>query len=248
MNIFLKTLSYPFTVIYYLCFGLTILIFHPIQWFCFNVFGLEAQEKSVSILNWFLLRCQNVLGTTFHVDNKANVPADQPVVIVSNHQSMWDVPPIIWYLRRHNPKFISKKELGKGIPSISYNLRHGGSVLIDRKDHEQAIEAILELTEFLKRKKRGGVIFPEGTRSRDGIPKAFKPTGLVTLFENIREGYVIPITINNSWKLQRWGMFPIQLGVKYKMQIHPELKISDYRVDELIEKVEKIIKSSIELP
>lgn len=248
MNTFFKILSYPVTVVFYLFFGLTLVIFQPIQWFCFNVFGLETQEKSVSILNWFLLRCLNILGTTFHIDNQANVPADRAVVIVSNHQSMWDISPIIWYLRKHNPKFISKKELGKGIPSISYNLRHGGSVLIDRKDHEQAIQAILGFTEFLKRKKRGGVIFPEGTRSRDGIPRPFKPSGLVTLFENIPDGYVIPITINNSWKSQRWGMFPLQLGVRFKMQIHPELKISDYGVDELIEKVEKTIKSSIELP
>jgi 1-acyl-sn-glycerol-3-phosphate acyltransferase len=37
---------------------------------------------------------------------------------------------------------VSKKELGQGIPSISFNLRHGGSALIDRKDPKQAIPAI----------------------------------------------------------------------------------------------------------
>ena len=46
---------------------------------------------------------------------------------------MYDISPIMWYLRKHHVKFVAKKELGKGIPSVSYNLRHGGSILIDRK-------------------------------------------------------------------------------------------------------------------
>jgi len=36
------------------------------------------------------------------------------------------------YFWTYKPKFISKIELGKGIPSVSYNLRHGGAALIDR--------------------------------------------------------------------------------------------------------------------
>ena len=66
-------------------------------------------------------------------------------MIVANHQSMNDIPPIIWYLRKHHPKFVSKMELGKGIPSVSYNLVHGGSVLIDRKNSKQAIGQIGKL-------------------------------------------------------------------------------------------------------
>ena len=45
-------------------------------------------------------------------------------------------------MRKWHPKFISKKELGKGIPSVSYNLKYGGSALIDRKDPKQALPEI----------------------------------------------------------------------------------------------------------
>jgi 1-acyl-sn-glycerol-3-phosphate acyltransferase len=48
-------------------------------------------------------------------------------------------------LRDFHCKFVSKKELGKGIPSVSYNLRHGGSALIDRKDPKQAIPEIKKI-------------------------------------------------------------------------------------------------------
>ncbi len=240
-----KIISYPFSVLFYLLFGITIVVFHPIQWVCFNWFGYEAHKKSVDYLNWTLLRCLNVLGTTYKIDIHTSIPNNVPILIVSNHQSMWDISPIVWHLRKYHPKFISKVELGKGIPSISYNLRHGGSILIDRKNPRQAIVEMVKFSKYLQKFNRSGVIFPEGTRSKTGIPKPFKRTGLQTLFKKIPDGYVIPVTFNNSWKLQRWGLFPIQMGVKLEMTAHPAIKIEGYDVEALIDKVEAIITSKI---
>lgn len=221
------------------------LFFHPVQWICFNLFGYQAHKKSVDYFNWAILRCLNVLGTTFKFEIQAPIPKNIPIIIVSNHQSMWDIPPIIWYLRKSHPKFISKIELGKGIPSISYNLQHGGSILIDRKDPEQALAEMTKFAKYLVKYNRSGVIFPEGTRSRDGNPKTFHRKGLTTLFKNAPEAYVLPITVNNSWKLQHYGMFPMPLGVRLKHIVHPVLKVSDYSSEELIDIVEKIIKSKV---
>ncbi|MBT0607257.1 lysophospholipid acyltransferase family protein [Aequorivita echinoideorum] len=245
MNVLLKIISYPFSALFYLLFGITIVVFHPIQSICFRAFGYEAHKKSVDYLNWVLLRCLNVLGTTFHVKINTNIPNDLPLVIVSNHQSMWDIPPITWYLRKYHPKFISKVELGKGIPSISYNLKHGGSVLIDRKNPRQAIVELVKFSKYLQKFKRSGVIFPEGTRSKTGVPKPFRRSGLQTLFKKIPDGYVVPVTINNSWKLQRWGMFPVQMGVRLEMIAHPAIKISEFEIEALIDKVEETITSKI---
>lgn len=240
-----KIISYPFSVLFYLLFGITIVVFHPIQWVCFNWFGYAAHKKSVDYLNWTLLRCLNVLGTTYKIDIHTSIPNNVPILIVSNHQSMWDISPIVWYLRKYHPKFISKVELGNGIPSISYNLRHGGSILIDRKNPRQAIVEMVKFSKYLQKFNRSGVIFPEGTRSKTGIPKPFKRTGLQTLFKKIPDGYVIPVTFNNSWKLQRWGLFPIQMGVKLEMTAHPAIKIEGYDIEVLIDKVEAIITSKI---
>ena len=140
-----KILAYPLSVIFYLSFGLSLVIFHPVQWVCFNLFGYQAHKKSVDYLNFFLLRSLNLLGTTFTFNNPYQISRDQPCIIVANHQGQYDIPPIVWYMRRLHPKFISKKELGKGIPSISYNLRHGGSALIDRKDKGQSIRTIKKI-------------------------------------------------------------------------------------------------------
>jgi 1-acyl-sn-glycerol-3-phosphate acyltransferase len=241
-----KIIAYPITVLYYICFGLTLVIFHPIQWFCHNVFGYKAHKISVDYLQFFLLRCLNVLGTRFTFNNPHKIEKGVPLILVSNHQSMYDIPPLIWYLRKHHVKFISKKELGKGIPSVSYNLRHGGSVLIDRKNALGSIKAIENFAQRVEKNNWAAAIFPEGTRSRDGNPKAFKTKGLITMFKHMPSALVVPISINNSWKTLRYGKFPMGLGANIKFTVHKPIKLSE-RTDqlELIAEVEKTISESI---
>jgi 1-acyl-sn-glycerol-3-phosphate acyltransferase len=240
-----KLLAYPVTVIYYMFFGLILVVFHPIQWICFNVFGYQAHKKSVDILNWFLLRSLHILGVRYSFTVPVDLPQNVPAIIVANHQSMNDIPPLIWFLRRFHVKFISKKELGRGLPSVSYNLRHGGSVLIDRKNPVQAVNAIKKMAGYIETHNRAVVIFPEGSRSRDGKPKPFKTKGLTTILEHSPNAFVIPITINNSWKLLRYGKFPMGLGAHIQFTVHKPLKVSDYNSEELISYIEKQITEAV---
>ncbi|WP_264543920.1 MULTISPECIES: lysophospholipid acyltransferase family protein [Flavobacterium] len=240
-----KLISYPISVIYYLFFGLCLLIFHPIQWICLNVFGYQAHKKSVDYLNFCLTKCTNLLGTRYQFENVNLIPKNAPVIFVANHQSLYDIVGIIWYLRRSHPKFVSKKELGKGIPSVSYNLRHGGSVLIDRKDPKQALPAIKSLGEYIEKHNRAAVIFPEGTRSKTGVPKRFSENGLKILCKYAPSAYIVPISINNSWKMVRYGSFPMGLGNKLQFIIHEPMAIKGFSFNELMEKTESAVVSGI---
>lgn len=239
-----KVLAYPLSVLYLIFFGCTLLIFHPIQWICFNGFGYEAHRKSVALLNLCLIRCTHILGTRYSFKNPHNIPTDKPAIIVLNHQSMHDIPPVIWFMRKHHPKFVSKMELGKGIPSVSYNLRHGGSVLINRKDSKQSLTQIAKLGTYIEKHNRSAVIFPEGTRSKTGEPKKFYTTGLRILIKKAPSAILIPISINNSWKMLKYGKFPYGLGNHISFEVHPPLTITG-NVEELIEKVERTITNSI---
>lgn len=241
-----KLLAYPLTFIYLILFGLTLLVFHPIQWVCFNRFGYEAHRKSVAWLNLCLMRCTHVLGATYSFRNKHDIPTNRPIIIVPNHQSMHDIPPIIWYMRRHHPKFVSKIELGKGIPSVSYNLRHGGSVLIDRKDSKQALTAIAKLGNYIEHHNRSAVIFPEGTRSRTGQPKKFQTTGLKILMKNAPSALVVPISINNSWKMLKYGKFPNGIGNHLTFEVHKPIEISK-NLEEMVAQIEQTVNSGIDI-
>lgn len=241
-----KLLAYPLSVLYFICFGLAIVIFHPIQWFCLNVFGYQAHKKSVDILQFIVIKCLYATGTQVTFTNPYQISTDYPLIIVANHQSMYDISPLMWYLRKHHVKFISKKELGKGIPSVSYNLRHGGSVLIDRKNPIQAVKAIETFSNYIEINKRAAVIFPEGTRSKTGVPKPFQKKGLMTLIEHIPSALVVPVTINNSWKMQRYGKFPLGIGNHLKFKVHKPLRVSDYKTADLIDLIEKQITDAID--
>ncbi|NNE32863.1 MAG: 1-acyl-sn-glycerol-3-phosphate acyltransferase [Winogradskyella sp.] len=241
-----KLISYPLTALYFVCFGFTLIIFHPIQWFCFNVLGYHAHKTSVDWLQFFLMRCLNVLGTRFTFHNPYDIPTDRPLIIVANHQSMYDISPIMWYMRKHHVKFVAKKELGQGIPSVSYNLRHGGSVLIDRKNPRQSIPKMLKFGEYIENTKRAAVIFPEGTRSKDGTPKPFRKRGLEMLFKKIPSALIVPVTVNNSWKMLRYGKFPMGIGNHIKFSVHKPIELANFTdKHKLMDQVEKTIVASI---
>lgn len=240
-----KIISYPISLIALLIFLLALLFFHPIQWICFNIFGYQAHKKSVDYLNFVLLRIGHLLGTTYKIENRESIPEGVPIIFVANHQSLYDIIAMIWFLRKFHPKFVSKKELGKGVPSVSYNLRHGGSVLIDRKDPKQAVPNIKKLSEYIELHKRSAVIFPEGTRSKDGHPKEFSQTGLKILCKYAPSAYVVPISINNSWKLFKYGFFPLGLGNHLTFTIHKALSVKDLSFDEIIKQTEQAIVQGI---
>lgn len=240
-----KIISYPLSVIYYLAFGLLLVIFHPIQWFCFNVLGYQAHKKSVDALNCGIVNAALLLGTTHKFEGLEKVPSGVPLIIVSNHQSLNDIPPIIWFMRKFHPKFVAKIELGKGIPSVSYNLRHGGSVLIDRKDPRQSMPAMKQMGEYIEKTKRSAVLFPEGTRSKTGVPKKFSENGLKILCKFAPSAYIVPISINNSWKMVKYGFFPLGLGNRLTFTIQEPFAIKNIPFEEVMERTENAVIQGI---
>jgi len=241
-----KALAFPLTVIYYLAFFTTLVVFHAIQWVCHYCFGYTAHKRSVDILNAMLIGCMGLIGTRIRFNNPHKLNKSQPHIIVCNHQSLYEIPPLIWYLRRLHPKFISKIELGRGIPSVSFNLRHGGSLLIDRDKAKDALVAIEDYANKLSSYKHSTIIFPEGTRSGSATPRRFRLGGLITLFENMPEALVLPLSISHSWKLIKWGNFPIMPGVTMRFTVHEPIPVKEQKANELAARVEQIIVGGIE--
>src|SRR5215217_6300629 len=160
-----KLLGYLLSPITILLFFLVLCIFQPIQWLCYNLGGYSAHKRSVDILNLFLTSTIYPLFNTVTYINKQNLPEGRSIIFLANHQSLLDIPPLIWHLRKYHAKFISKIELTKNIPSISYNLKVGGGANIDRKDQRQSITELMKLGQRMKDNQWSTVIFPEGTRS-----------------------------------------------------------------------------------
>jgi len=238
-------LSYLLSPVYLLFFGLLLVVFHPIQIVCRFFGGYELRKKSVDIMNFFIVYGFIILGSRIRFIGFGQLPKNRPLIIVSNHQNTFDIPPIVWGFRKHHPKFVSKKELGKGIPSISYNLRHGGSALIDRKNPRQSITEIMKLGKHIEKENYSASIFPEGTRSKNGKMKRFQSAGITSLLRYPPSALIVPLVIDGNSQLKKKGYFPLSFGVRLSLTVLPIIDPAGRDPKELTEEIELKIKKEL---
>lgn len=220
--------------------------YHVLQW-CAHQWSLSLQRYTLNLMNLsIVLNIRLLAGARYKVYREHPIPKDRPVIIVSNHQSMYDIPMMMWELRDRDLGFIAKKELGKGIPSISYALRELGSALIDRSDPRQAIEAISALGHRKEETKEIAVIFPEGTRARDGKVKSFKLTGFKALLESMPSAVIVPVVVTGNWELLQYNFKPVPAGVSITMQYLPYIEPAGQPAAALLKEIEGRIRESLE--
>ena len=181
--------------------------------------GQRPQEHVANWLQWSLVRAFRLCGTRLLVERSPLVEPHAPYIIVANHQSMFDIPILGSIFPSNFPKYISKRSLGRGIPSVSYNLRKGGHVLIDRSDAPAAVAAIRDLGRRVAAGRCSAMIFPEGTRARHGELGAFKPAGLLALLEEAPAAPVVPVAIDESWRLLQHDFRPVPWGVRVRVAV-----------------------------
>jgi 1-acyl-sn-glycerol-3-phosphate acyltransferase len=242
-----KILSYILTPVYLLVFGMLLLIFHPIQVFTNWIWGYPVRKKVVDVLNFGLLYGVWILGTRITLQGFEKIPKNRPLIIVANHQSTLDIPPVVVGFRKHHPKFISKIELGKGIPSISYNLRHGGSVLIDRKNRSQSVKEILLLGKHIEANNYAACIFPEGTRTKNGALKSFMPAGIASLLRTAPSALIVPFAIDGNYEIMKNGYFPMTLGCHLKLTALEPIEPKGLDTTEMTKNIENLIRKELGL-
>lgn len=122
-------------------------------------------------------------------------------LLVSNHQSLIDIPVLMALMPEGTyARFMAKHSLGVGIPFLSSVLKLGGHCLVRRSG--DPMESMRQVSAFGKRCSHDGtcpVIFPEGTRSRNGELGTFHSAG----FRKVLEAENVPIVvvaIEGGWK------------------------------------------------
>lgn len=242
-----KILGYIFSPLQYLTFIFFLIVFHPVQWISLKLGGYAAHKRSVDILNFFLVSTYYCVGCSVKFKNPFKLPVNRSIIFVANHQSMYDISPLIWHLRKYHAKFISKIELTRQpVPSIPFNLVHGGGANIDRKDPKQSITEILKLAGRMRENKWSAVIFPEGTRTKNGKMKPFAVGGVATLLKKVPDALIVPIAIQGSWELTQYGTYPLKFGqgITYTVlePIEPAGKTHEAVVAEAEERIKRVVE------
>ncbi len=137
------------------------------------VAGLLTREDRIAseIMRWWGRGFIRIGGWKVRVEGLGNLPPGG-AILAANHQSLVDIPLFLTAIPRE-VRFLAKRELGR-IPLFGYAMVAAGNLFIDREDPRDAVHLVREATERMDRGQMV-VIFPEGTRSRDGSIGDFKP-------------------------------------------------------------------------
>lgn len=241
-----RLVDWVFTIPFLFSFGLLLALFDPLQRVA-RLLGPRAHEITVGMLQTGLVWSFRICGTRLDVERSPAVEPWSAYVLIANHQSLFDIPIFGAILFSNFPKYVSKRELARWIPSISYNLRRGGNAVIDRKDRAQALSEIRALGLRLAERNVSAVIYPEGTRSRTGALGAFRPAGTLELLEAAPDVPVVPVTIDDSWKLLRHNLLPVPFGTRVRVCIGAPIPRSPNEDrDELLARVRAEIEGTLE--
>jgi 1-acyl-sn-glycerol-3-phosphate acyltransferase len=206
-----------FSILTVIVFGLALIVFDLMGRVAL-LFGLRPFEWVMAWLQKSLLVIFRISGVRFDIEGLDGFERSGGYLFVSNHQSMYDVPIFGGILIRNFPKYVAKKSLASGIPAISLNLSRGGNALIDRGDRDQAMDAISQMSKVCQERGVSAVIFPEGTRSRDGSLGEYRVGGVAALMSGAPDLLIVPTVIDGSWRVFANNMFPIPYGTRVRVR------------------------------
>jgi 1-acyl-sn-glycerol-3-phosphate acyltransferase len=227
--------------------GVKTILFWPYQVYAWLVlFPLAALISLVcstgAIVSAYLVNphfASRVFGTTWarliawvtpvkvEVEGREHAQADRSYVVISNHQSMYDIFVIYGWLTL-DLKWVMKKELRK-VPGIGMGCEKVGHIFIDRRNHAQASKAINDALERLG-DGIGILFFPEGTRSRDGRLLPFKKGAFHVAIE--QQIPLLPVTVSGTREImppKSMWLFPGQA----KLVVHPAIETTGLSHDDL---------------
>lgn len=186
-----------------------------------------------------------VTPVTVRVEGKEQIKKDRSYVVIANHQSFFDIP-VIYGWSGLDLKFIMKKEL-KRIPLFGQACAAKGHVFVDRSDRQKAIDSLNSSVQDLHHTE-SVIIFPEGTRSRNGEVQRFRKGAFrLALATGIP---ILPISVAGTERVQppdTLRLYPGRTG----MRVHEPIEVDgmdETDLDELIERSrDKIVQGKKEL-
>jgi 1-acyl-sn-glycerol-3-phosphate acyltransferase len=135
------------------------------------------------------------------VENPSGIELPERFLLLTNHQSLMDIPAFIALFPGRPLRFVAKRELGKGIPFVSRVLRGSGHALVERDgDAGQAMRSIRRFARRCEREGSCPVIFPEGTRSRDGEVGTFHTAGVRKILDETPLPLVVAV-LDGGWRI-----------------------------------------------
>lgn len=215
---------------------LTLVLFLPIVAAALLGKRGDAAFRGTQVFAWAILK---LTGIRLIVTGREHIVPGQRYVILSNHASYFDPPALVLALGLQY-RWVIKKELRK-VPLFGLALETSRNLFIDRSKGSDALSSIKRGVAQLP-DGTGILLFPEGTRSRDGQLLPFKKGGFVIA----RDGGlpILPVTIRGSHDRLPKGTAAFSPGL-IDVIIHPPVATAGRTVEELMGEVRGTIESAL---
>ncbi|CAN5613299.1 lysophospholipid acyltransferase family protein [soil metagenome] len=179
-------------------------------------------------------------GVRVRVSGLEHLDPGRSYVFAANHQSIYDIP-VVFASIPFQLRIVAKDSLGR-IPFLGWHLRRTGHLLVDRR-HPGA--DIVRKMKRLVSEAHSLIVFPEGTRSVDGVIARFrKGTFIVAIDAQLP---VVPVTIGGSRHVMRKGRLMVCPG-EVTLTVHPPLETIGTTRDDVrafAERVRSIVEGGI---
>jgi 1-acyl-sn-glycerol-3-phosphate acyltransferase len=169
-----------------------------------------------------------IAGISLKIQGLENLDPGQQYIFVVNHQSNIDIPVLVQTLAQFQLRWIAKKEL-LWVPLFGWAMWATKHITVDRSNRADALKSL----ERAKQRIAAGisvVVFPEGTRSRDGKLLRFKKGGFLLALQTGKN--IVPITINGSGRILPSGDWRLRSGT-IEVIVEKPIVTATYRVGNL---------------
>ncbi len=235
------------SIINYLFIACILILVSPIvffRYFKYQIFKAEKNYLQLYKIVFFVFnRTLKFTKISFEVEGLEKLEnIDDNFLVVSNHQSEFDIPIIFNVFKDFGVSFIAKKELNR-FPVVSTYMKIIDCIFLDRNNVKSGMNMIKNANRLLD----NGVnlcVFPEGTRSSPKNMLPFKAAALKTA-TRVKKN-IVPVTINNSYNVMKdsWKI----RSQHVQIIIHDVIKYADYKemkINDISETVEKMIKDKV---
>lgn len=178
---------------------------------------------------WLILK---TTGVRVHVSGLERLDAAKSYVLASNHQSIYDIP-IVFASLPLQLRIVAKQSLGR-FPFLGWHLQRTGHLLVDRRNPGPDI---VQKMKRLVRESHSLIVFPEGTRSVDGVVGRFKKGTFIVAID--AQLPVVPVTISGSRHVMKKGRLMVCPG-EVRLTVHEPISTADISRNEVMGFAERV--------
>ena len=215
-----------------------VILITPFIVFCMLT-GLR--DPLIAIGQWAMRVSGRVLGIKVEVSGLDRFDPRTALIFMPNHISFLDGP-LLEMLIPGAARVVLKKSILR-IPVVGLGMRFVGFVPVDRKGVKGGKRSIAKAVKMVKEQGYSFLIFPEGTRSRDGKLQRFRRGGFFLALET--GAPIVPVTIRGTFELMPKGQKYARKG-RVRVAFHDPITTVGYTPETmagLMDKVRKTILS-----